>query len=228
MKIQWRSEFDRHLSRIESISDTFPWENRTAYAWWLAQTYYLVRHTTRFIALTAARVPFEKNALHYDLMEHCREEAGHDKLALNDLTKLGFTLEQLPPLAETTALYRAQYFALEYASPVSHFGYSFCFEGYAARRAGAIQQIVERSFGRGIATFLAVHAVVDQHHFERAFEILHTLNDEEGAAILENLELSCLLYEGMMKRILQEKVDPSQLGVRKPVSTQADTQPGAA
>jgi hypothetical protein len=208
MKINWPQEFDTNLARIETLSDNYPWHDANAYAWWLAQTYYLVRHTTRFIALTAARVPFEQNWLHYKLMEHCREESGHDALALNDIQRMGFSVDQLAPLPETTALYRAQYYALEYGLPVSHFGYSFCFEGYACRRAGQIRKAVEAAHGKGTATFLAVHAVVDQDHFAEAFQVLDKLSPAEGAEIRENLILSCYLYEAMMKRLIAEKIGP--------------------
>jgi hypothetical protein len=209
MKIDWQNEFDVNLSRIERLSDVYPWHDAKAYGWWLAQTYHLVKHTTRFIALTAARLPFNQNALHYKLMEHCREEAGHDAIALGDLKKMGFSIEDFPALAETTALYRAQYYALEYGLPVSHFGYSFCFEGYAARRAERIQRAVEAAHGVGKASFLALHAVVDQDHFASAFEVLSTVTDIEAAEIKENLELSCLLYESMMKRLVAEKLRPT-------------------
>ena len=43
------------VERIGSSVQAFPWENNVAYGCWLAQTYYFVRHTTSFLALTASR-----------------------------------------------------------------------------------------------------------------------------------------------------------------------------
>lgn len=219
MKIDWQKEFDKNLSIVERLIDVYPWSNARAYGAWLTQTYFLVRHTSRFLALKAARLPFDKDDLHYQLMDHCREEAGHDKIALLDLHRLGFSIDDFSPLAETTALYRAQYFALEYGLPAAHFGYSFCFEGLACRRAGQIQKVVDLAHGSGKSTFLSIHAEVDEKYFASAFRILAELSEVEGQEILENLVLSCLLYEGMMKRLMSECVEPvapsggpSQLG----------------
>ena len=52
---------------VSAATDRFPWEERAAYADWLAQTYYYVRHTTRLIASAAARFPIDErgNSLHH-------------------------------------------------------------------------------------------------------------------------------------------------------------------
>ena len=93
-----------HVEQLGASAQEFPWENKTAYGYWLAQTYYFVRHTTSFLSLTASRFgPWERDRQYFQL-RHLKEESGHDQLLLDDLDALGLRLEAFIELPEEFVL----------------------------------------------------------------------------------------------------------------------------
>ncbi|MGE3973374.1 MAG: iron-containing redox enzyme family protein [Bdellovibrionales bacterium] len=202
---EWKKIYEKNLSQLMKSCDEFPWHLKEAYAAWLVQTFHLVKHTTRFIALTSARMPFERNDIHYDLVNHFREEKGHDRMAADDLKNIGYETTDFPELPETQAIVRSQYYAIDYLHPFAHFGYSFCFEGLAVKKAGDISKAVNKHLkAKNCTTFLDLHAEVDVAHFTHAFEILKNIGWEETQQIVANLELSCSLYESLLTRLKQQ------------------------
>jgi thiaminase len=98
------------VADLSAATDQFPWEERAAYADWLAQTYYYVRHTTRLIACAAARFPLDErgNSLHHRFATHMGEEKKHEQLAVHDLRQIGAAIEDLPEHASTRMFYESQ------------------------------------------------------------------------------------------------------------------------
>jgi hypothetical protein len=186
--------FLKCLDRLEKACNIFPWDNRHAYGNWLAQTYYFVRHTTSFLGLASSRFGHWQRDRQYHLFDHLREELNHDKIVLDDLKNLGFTLEDFPELPETSAFYQAQYYYIEHENPVAHFGYSLCLEGLAAKKLDPIYKIVEETFSESACRFLHLHCVVDKDHFDQGLKDFNDMTPLEANFILKNLEQSCSLY----------------------------------
>jgi hypothetical protein len=179
----------------------FPWENRQAYGHWLAQTYYFVRHTTSFLGLTASRFGHWRRELQYHQLQHLRGEADHDMLLLNDLGKLGFKFQDFPELPETAALYQMQYYFIEHENPSSHFGYAYCLEGLAAKKIELFYKRVEESFSSDACTFLHVHMIEDQDHFEDGLAVLNELTQVEADSFQRNLQQTASLYIHILEHI---------------------------
>jgi pyrroloquinoline quinone (PQQ) biosynthesis protein C len=168
------------VERIGSSAQAFPWENKVAYGCWLAQTYYFVRHTASFLALTASRFgPWQRDRQYFQL-RHLREESGHDQLLLNDLNALGLKLDAFTELPETSALYQSQYYFIDHENPASHWAYAYLLEGVAARKIRTFIDRVESSHPTGSSQFLRVHMDADSGHFERGLGMLDNLTPSES------------------------------------------------
>lgn len=190
-----------HVEQLGASAQAFPWENRAAYGGWLAQTYYFVRHTTSFLALTASRFgPWQRDRQYFQL-HHLREESGHDQLLLSDLDALGFKPETFEELPETAALYQSQYYFIEHENPASHWAYAYLLEGLAAKKIGTFIRRVESCHPTGSSQFLRVHMDEDQGHFERGLGMLDHLTPAEARSYQRNLLQVSYFYVRMLEHI---------------------------
>lgn len=194
--------FENHVTLLGENFRAFPWTNREAYALWLAQSFYLVKHTVNFLCLVASKIGPDRADLHKNVIRHLREESGHDELALRDLKHLGYgDLSQLPELPETRYLWQAQYFWIHQAGPFAHSGYSLMLEGLATRECKPIAETLERTYGKAGATFVRVHAMEDEGHFEEGMGRLLAAPGSEGPQAIENLAQSRELYERILREV---------------------------
>jgi pyrroloquinoline quinone (PQQ) biosynthesis protein C len=190
-----------HVEQLGASAQAFPWENKTAYGCWLAQTYYFVRHTTSFLSLTASRFgPWQRERQYFQL-SHLREESGHDELLLSDLNALGFKIETFEELPETAALYQSQYYFIDHENPASHWAYAYLLEGVAAKKIRIFIDRVESSHATGSSQFLRVHKDEDQGHFERGLGMLDHLTAAEADSYQRNLIQCAYFYAGMLEHI---------------------------
>ncbi len=58
-----------------------PWAENEYYCFWLAQSYYYIRNSTRLLASAAANFDVDRQDLFNRFVSHLREENGHEKLA---------------------------------------------------------------------------------------------------------------------------------------------------
>jgi thiaminase len=184
---------DSEIRKLKEMTDRFPIEDKKAYALWLAQTYYFVCHSTRLLALASSRIPRSKNELHYRFVEHVKEERGHENLAIQDLKKLGESIQSLPELAQTQAFYQSQYYWIEHVNPLAFFGYILCLEAFATSGSLLYPKVVKK-FGEKAAGFMGVHANEDVGHVESALNFLEKLDPQDHEDIHRNFLLSCQLY----------------------------------
>jgi pyrroloquinoline quinone (PQQ) biosynthesis protein C len=181
--------------------ENFPWEDKTAYGYWLAQTYYFVRHTTSFLGLTASRFGHWRRDLQYRQIHHLSGEGNHDLLLLNDLIALGMSLESFPELAETASLYQSQYYFIEHECPAAHYGYAYFLEGLAAKKIELFYDRLERTYSPEACNFLRVHMIEDRDHFEEGLSALDVLTQVEMDAFRRNMHQTAYLYIQMLAHI---------------------------
>ncbi|WP_374073871.1 iron-containing redox enzyme family protein [Bdellovibrio bacteriovorus] len=181
-----------------------PWENEEFYKGWLAQTYYLIRHTTKFLALSAARLPVEARDHHYAMLDHIKEELNHDFMPMKDLENLGGHVNQYRELPETEMIRQLQYYWIEFENPLALCGYAFILEGAAKFYGPRLLEVLESKYGKKATVHLRVHAVVDQDHYEEGQKFLATLSDKDCECIAKNMQQAGLLYIRMMERMAAE------------------------
>lgn len=181
----------------------FPWETKAAYAEWLAQTYFYVRHSTRLLAASAARFPqdLRGNVMHVRFGAHIGEEKSHEKLALHDLGQLGVRADSIRELDSTRMFYETQYYKIDYRDPYALYGYILMLEATGPLCGQAIVERVTRAFGPNCASFLKLHAVEDVDHVQRAIEMVAQLDPSTHEVVFENLHQSASAYRRMLDEI---------------------------
>ncbi|MDD9971795.1 MAG: iron-containing redox enzyme family protein [Myxococcales bacterium] len=179
----------------------FPWTDRRGYADFLAQTYYYVCHTTRLLAVSAARIGVQREKLHHRFLKHAAQERSHHLLAERDLQQLGYRLSSFPERALTASLYESQYYRAEHLCPTMIFGYIFALEGLAAVHGPYVYRTIYDHYGDDCASFVKLHANEDPGHLEATFEIVETLSSEEAARIKDNFLFTRDLYKALLGQI---------------------------
>ncbi len=199
--------FEKHIDELGAKFLKFAWDKPEVYADWLAQTYYFVRHTTTFMSLAAAGFGADNREKHYGLLNHLKDELGHDILLLNDLRHLDREVSEFSELPETSIFYQNQFYMLEHMGPASHLGYSLCLEGVAAKFCPIVYRQLARQYGEKAAEFIHVHANVDVDHYAHGAAELKHLNDFESSAVQRNLEQSAILYGFMLEKIMKRSLE---------------------
>lgn len=192
----------KYKASVELMSQEFkkyPWDNKFAYAEFLAQTYYYVAHSTRLLFAAAVRFTPEDQALYHRFIEHSGEENAHELLALGDLKKLGFSIENFPELPQTRSLYEIQYYKIEHLDPTAIMGYILALETMAAREIQETRIKLLETYGKPCINFIRVHADEDPDHIEKAMEVIKSLREGRLKAIDENLEQTAFLYSEMLR-----------------------------
>jgi pyrroloquinoline quinone (PQQ) biosynthesis protein C len=181
----------------------FPWEAKAAYAGWLAQTYFYVRHSTRLLAAAAARFSLDNrgNTFHVRFGAHIGEERSHEKLALHDIGQLGVPADGLRELNSTRMFYETQYYKIEYVDPFALYGYILMLEATGPACGNAIVERVTKAYGPKCASFLKLHAAEDVDHVQRALELVGQLDPATHDLVLQNLHQSGQAYRLMLRDI---------------------------
>ncbi len=179
----------------------FPWHNPLAYATWLAQTYFMVNHSTRLVAFAGALVGLDKESLHARFVDHAKEERGHPQLCLRDLKTLNYTIEDFTEMASSASMYQIQYYWIQHVNPTSFFGYVLSLEKLGASIGSKLYEMTSSAHTTRACSFLKVHSDADVEHVEKAMEQIKILNDHDQKHVLRNLELSCELYRSMLLQI---------------------------
>jgi hypothetical protein len=194
------------VDQMRTTIDRFPWEERSAYAGWLAQTYYYVRHSTRLLAAAAARFAMDDrgSVLHHRFTAHMREEKKHELLALHDLKKIGGDIEDYPEYASTRMFYEPQYYKVEHCAPIALFGYILPLEAIGPARGPLIASRVSASLGSGCASFVQLHAEEDDGHLAKALALLEALDGTERRLVEDNVQQTAHAYCEMLHDIRRQ------------------------
>jgi hypothetical protein len=183
--------------------ERFPWERKEAYADWLAQTYYYVRHTTRLQAAAAARFAMDErgNSLHHRFAAHMGEEKKHELLAIHDMKQLGASIDEFPEHAATRMFYEPQYFKIEHLGPTACFGYILPLEAIGPASGTRIIDRVVASHGPKCVSFLRLHSDEDPEHLQKALEFVESVTAGERSFIQENVRQTTFAYCTMLSEI---------------------------
>lgn len=185
------------LPMLQTFRD-MPWENKEFYAQYLAQTYYYTFHSTRMLALAAARTTSGQFDYYRRSIEHIAEESGHENLALTDLKRLGFKIEDFPELPTTKAFWQSQYFLIDRSS-TSLLGYILSLEWLAVEAFPSVLSAVRGSYGEKCVNFIRVHAEEDPDHVDKCFEQIEMVPQHEREIIVENYKQTCRMFQIFMR-----------------------------
>lgn len=198
------------LKKTRDLMLGFPWEDKLAYAEWLAQTYYMVNHSTRLVALAGAYAPLERNTLHARFVDHSKEERGHQLIAISDIKNLGYDVKDFPCLLPSACMYQVQYYWIQHRGPASFFGYTLALESLAFEFGPELYRRASTAHGQEAAKFLKCHSDADVEHMEKAEKEIKQLNPSELQLACDNLLLSTSLYRAMLTEIRRAAQEKSQ------------------
>ncbi|QDK41614.1 hypothetical protein DOM21_09140 [Bacteriovorax stolpii] len=197
-----KEALNHSVSILLNSYESMPWENKDFYANYMAQTFFYVRHSTRMLALSAGRLNYEQQQMiHLRFLKHLGEEANHERLALNDLKALGYSIEDFKELNSTRFFYEPQYFKIEHQDPLALMGYILYLEVLAQKICPPLSKKLSTIYGKKAVTFLFVHGEEDPHHVEEAQKLLASLPPQTLEIITENLLQSSCAFNWMMKEI---------------------------
>jgi hypothetical protein len=197
--------------RLGDAVDRFPWADVGAYADWLAQTYFYVRHSTRLLAAAAARFGHDDrgSALHARFAAHMGEEKRHELLCVHDLNALGEPLDRYPERAATRMFYEPQYYKIEHQTPIALFGYILPLEAVGPTHGKRLLEPVARAHGSRCVAFLKVHVAEDVEHLDKALGLLQGLGEPERALVEQNMEQTTYGYTGILDDIARRIAAPA-------------------
>lgn len=134
----------------------------------LREIYFYARESPQFFSAIPIHLRGRQREFTKKMLQHAASEAGHDRLALDDLKTLGASVETLPferPLPETSALIGFSFYLIEYLNPVSYLGFVFHLE-YLPTHFG--EQYAKGLLSAGIPpaamTFIGEHVEADVGH----------------------------------------------------------------
>lgn len=195
--------FDSRIEELAKAIDVFPWEEKNLYCQWMNQQFYLVQNSSRYLALAASLVKVEDSKEFHWWIHHLKEELDHDKTLLRDLRELG--RDKLDPIfPEIRAIVGAQYYDLQKYGPDALLGYALMLEGLSVRCCSRVADRVEKAHG-GKATYLRLHANVDQDHYAEGTARIANISPERQQIVIQNLEMMFALYLNFLKGFLDKK-----------------------
>lgn len=198
---QVTKNFEIKIKSAQQLLLSLDWSDKNFYSTWLAQTYFFVKHTVGFLGLQVAKYNLATDNNLVSILEHFREEQGHDSLILKDMKSLNVSISEFEEYPETRSFYQPQYFLIDYQGADAHFGYSLFLEGLASKIGPELYEKLSRCHGPNAASFVKVHSLLDQDHFAEGCRELARLSPEVLKCISDNLDQTAALYEIIIKKM---------------------------
>lgn len=195
---------------LKQQMDNMNWEDPIVYQWWLAQSSYLVNHTTRLICYATAHVPIADSHGLKHWLDHLNEEKNHEVLLAKDLESFGTKFTNFTELSATSLIYQNQYYWIQRAYPSTLLGYSFLMEGFAAKYGERYFPRIEKAHGVDASNFVRVHVKEDVRHFQSGLKFLETLAPLELEPLVKNMQQSQLLYRSMLSDVVEKSMATTQ------------------
>lgn len=177
-------------------------KDKEVYGNWLAQTYYYVVHSTSLLGYS---LPHLKNMdLRRHFEKHLGEETRHDLLAVKDMERLGYSMDQFPEHSLTQAFYHSQYYRVQFEGGTSLLGYILFLEAMAVYWGKEAHDQI-KDIHKNSVLFLKVHAEEDPHHVDNAIGAILKLSEHEQEAIVRNMRYTYEIYSEMLQNMSKKQ-----------------------
>ncbi len=146
---------------------------RFHYLAYLRETYHLVKHTPRYLALAAERVADSDQRLCAYFRNFAREETGHEFLCVLDIRAMGENPDHIlagQPNPGAWGMVTQCYFWAGHGNPLALLGEAFATEELGATNGTEVAKLLVAEYGipRQATNFLRVHGSVDVEHVQEA------------------------------------------------------------
>lgn len=182
------------------------------YAMFLREEYFNTHENPESLTFMASHLKLDQRKLNRKLIRHALAESGHDQMAADDLSRLGYgsgTLKLERPLVTTEAFLAFSMFQIQHRNPISHLGYLYHLEKITVTKGVELHRhLVSIGIPLYSMTFLLEHTEVDPGHIRWNEEYIEGLvrTREDLEAYLYGLRGSVKLH-GLMLQGIMEAVD---------------------
>lgn len=191
--------FLNEINSIIKLIDSYPFEKKQAYGYFLNQQYFLIRYSSRLLALAASQIETSNPKEFLWWTSHLKEEIGHDQLILNDMVTINYKFnETVEPVIRGLSL--ALFQDVQSYGYDTLLGYALMLEGLSTKRCSLLAERIKKTYGGGF-TYLKVHAISDDKHFPQGMERIATFSAHRQQLILDNLHMSACLYRHFLSII---------------------------
>jgi len=199
----------RELDKVGPLFLEYPWEKKEAYVMWCGQMYYFISNATRLLAAAAARLSVDNDSLHWAFGDHIQGEKHHEKLLVNDVTRLGFKISDISEFPEIAAVYQTAFYMIEHKNPAALYGTILYLESLSLTWLPEVFRKCESLYGKVATTFLRVHVAEDVDHIENAYKVIEAMSDEQKVAVQNGVILASSTYFQFMRRLCAEQKNVS-------------------
>jgi hypothetical protein len=146
------------------------------YRQYMADVYCYALHSAQVIAAAGSRLVLSHPPLADYLLDHSREELGHDRWASRDLVDLGLNESQIAALNPSDPCQKMiglEYYFAHHGNPIGLFGWMLALEGLGGQIGGSMAKGIDACLnlnGKGVY-FLAGHGEADTHHSADLLEV---------------------------------------------------------
>ena len=176
---------------------------RDHYVRYVIETFHLVSHTSRALALAASRVSGDRDGLRAWLLTQATEESGHDKFCVHDLKALGVDASALgdkPGPGAWGMITQINYIA-GHCDPAGVLGVASATEQLGAEIAGDSSRAIEARLGipNKARTFLTSHSGFDVRHLEEARKAINEfVRDDVTLHLVAHARRNTFRYYGQL------------------------------
>jgi pyrroloquinoline quinone (PQQ) biosynthesis protein C len=177
---------------------------RFHYLAYLRETYHLVKHTPKYLALAADRAAKNDQRLSAYFRKFAAEETGHEFLCIKDIDALGEDSDVVlsgNPNPGAWGIVTQCYFWAAHGNPVALLGDAFATEELGVAKGREVAGLLETnlSIPRQATNFLRVHGSEDEEHLEAAARaIAWYAGDRDHYADIEHATKMTYRYYGQL------------------------------
>lgn len=188
---------------------------RGEYAAYLRETYHMVRHTSRMLALAAARCEDDRRGLRDWFITQTDEENNHDLFCIKDLRNMGYKTDEVlsgQPNQGAWALVCQNYYMATYGNPAGILGVASITEGLGASIAGNMADILVSTYGyrTETVTFMRSHSGFDAKHLEETEHAINNLisSKQDLDAVIQGRAMTIISYAQMFTDCMKHPYIP--------------------
>jgi thiaminase len=196
------ANIEREYGNLTTSWKAANWSNKDWYKNFLANHYFIVKHTEKLICLAASKTDLV--SLRRGLISHFHDEESHEEMLISDLKFLESELSDFEEHPVSSSVYQSLYYDIEKVCPESIIGRICALELMATDVIPDIHKVIVASLGEESGTFLKTHAEEDVDHVEKAIKGLEKVLSEKPEArgpILNQFKQTCALYSSYLSQI---------------------------
>jgi hypothetical protein len=201
-------EIDTYADKLGAEILAVNWSAKAQYAIWMAQHYYLVKRTMRYICMAAGLSDPDDDKVYKYWMEHLKEEHHHHKFLEKDAQSIGVRLNEIDVFHSTRQLVDNIFEGMFFSKGIYLFGYAILLEGLSCKIGKDFTQAVTQAHGEKAASFLKLHTIVDDGssgHYMHGKEFIEQLSLEDQKIVFDALKATYGFYSRIIARLNDRK-----------------------